>query len=116
MPKYSIYTAEGLAAFYPTLKELFIENEMLNVCKLNHTEENCLMGTDLALSGRHPNLHIIFLNTSLEPILRIVVNHLIQHYPSEDPEDPNNFVSCILMCPGCGKRFADQHNRNCRSS
>ena len=116
MPKYSIHTAVGMEAFYPTLKELFIDNEMLHVCKMNHTEENCRMGTGLALSGLNPNLHVIFLNADLEPTMRNIVNYLIQHYPSEDPEDPNNFVNCILMCPGCGKRFADQHNRNCRSS
>ena len=108
MPKYSIYTAEGLVAFHPTLKELFIENEMLNVCKLNHNEENCHMGTNLALSGRHPNLHLIFLNTSLEPIMRNVVKHLIQLYPSEDPEDPHNFANCILMCPGVSCNILDQ--------
>ena len=59
--------AAGLEAFHPTLKKLFLNNKMLNVCKLNHTEENCNMGTDLALSGRHPNLHIIFLNANLGP-------------------------------------------------
>ena len=80
MPKYSIHTAAELDAFYPTLKDLFINNEMLNVCKMYPTEENCNAGTDLALSGRHPNLHIIFLNANLEPIMRIIVDYLIQKH------------------------------------
>ena len=116
MPKYTIYTAEGLVAFYPTLRKLFIEDEMLNICKLNHHEENCHMDTKVVLSGRHPHLHLIFLNPSLEPIIRNVVKHLIQLHPSGDPEDPHNFANCILMYPGYGKRFTDQPNRNCRSS
>ena len=116
MPIYSVHTASQLDALYPTLRDLYINNEMLNVCKMYHTEENCNEGTDFALSGRHPNLHIIFLNASLEPTMRIIISYLIQKYPSEDADDPNNFVNCILMCPGCGTRFSDQHIRNCRSS
>ena len=78
MPKYIIYTIEELVDFYPTLKKLFIEDEMINVCKLNHQEENCQKDSDLVLSGLHPLLHLIFLNPALEPIMRQVMDHLIQ--------------------------------------
>ena len=116
MPKYIICTIEELVELYPTLKELFIEDEMINVCKLNHHEENCQEDSGLVLSGFHPLLHLVFLHPTLEPIMRQVMDHLIQLYPSEDPEDPHNFSNCILMCPGCGRRFSDQSNRSGRLS
>ena len=118
MPIYSVHTSAQLDALYPTLRDLYINNEMINVCKMYHTEENCNEGTDFALSGRHRNLHIIFLNASLEPTMRFIINYLIHKYPAddEDADDANNFVDCIMMCPGCGTRFSDQNIRISRSS
>ena len=116
MPKYTIYTVEELVEFYPILKKLFLEDEMINVCKLNHQEENCKEDSSPALSSSHPLLHLIFLHQALEPIMRQVLEHLIQLYPAEDPDDPHNFPNCILMCPGCGRRFSDQSNRSSRLS
>ena len=91
---------------------------MINVYKMYHTEENCNEGTDYALSGRHPNLHLIFVNACLGPAMRFIINFLIHKYPAddEDADDANNFVDCIMMCPGCGTRFSDQNIRICRSS
>ena len=39
MPNYYICTEEDLAEFYPHLKALFIDDAMLNIIKLNHSEE-----------------------------------------------------------------------------
>ena len=116
MPKYTICTVEGLVEFYPILKELFLEDEMINVLKLNHQEENCREDSGPVLNGSHPLLHPIFLHQALEPIMRQVIEHLIRLYPAEDPDAPHNFPNCILMCPGCGWRFSDQPNRGSRLS
>ena len=116
MPNYTICTEDELVDFFPTLKALFIDDEMLNIIKLNHTEENCRAGSGPVLNGSHPLLHLVFLHPALEPIMRQVIVHLISLYPAEDPNDPHNFPNCILMCPTCGRRFVDQPNRSSRES
>ena len=118
MPIYSVHTEAQLNALYPTLRGLYIDNEMINVYKKYHTEENCNEDSDFVLSGQHRNIHVIFINASLEATMRIIINHLIQKYPSdeEDADEPNNFIECIMMCPACGTPFFDQHIRNCRSA
>ena len=118
MPIYSVHTEAQLDALHPKLRRLYIDNEMINVCKMYHTEEHCNENSDLVLSGRHQNMHVIFLNAFLEDKMRIIINRLIQQYPSdeEDADEPNNFIECIMMCPGCGTPFFDQHIRNCRSA
>ena len=118
MPIYSVRTSSDLDALYPTLRQLYINNEMINICKMYHREEICNEGAHFALSGRHPNLHIIYVNAWLGPAMRSIINYLIHKYPGddEDADDENNFVDCIMMCPACGKRFADQNIRIFRSS
>ena len=94
MPIYSVHTEAQLDALHPTLRELYIDNEMINVCKLYHTEENCNEDSDFVLSGQHRNVHVIFINAFLEAKMRIIINRLIQQYPSdeEDADEPNNFI------------------------
>ena len=118
MPIYSVHTEAELDALHPKLRRLYIDNEMINVCKMYHTEEHCNENSDFVLSGRHQNMHVIFLNAFLEGKMRIIINRLIQQYPSdeEDADEPNNFIECIMMCPACGTPFFDQHIRNCRSA
>ena len=116
MPNYHLYTEGDLNNFYPILKALFIDYEMLNIIKLNHSEENCQEGSGPVLNGSYPLLHLIYLHPALEPLMRQVIVHLISLYPAEDPNDPHNFPNCILMCPTCGRRFEDQPNRSSRAS
>ena len=116
MPNYYICTEEDLAEFYPHLKALFIDDAMLNIIKLNHSEENCRAGSGPVLNGSYPLLHLIYLHPALEPLMRQVIVHLISLYPAEDPNDPHNFPNCILMCPTCGRRFEDQPNHSSRAS
>ena len=116
MPNYHICTEKDLVDFYPILRTLFIDDEMLNIIKINHTEENCRAGSESVLNGSYSLLHLIYLHPALEPLMRQVIVYLIRHYPAEDPNDPHNFPNCILMCPFCGRRFQDQPNRSSRAS
>ena len=116
MPKYSIYTLEGLDDFYPTQKKLFIEDEKLNICNLNHYEENCHMDTRLALSSRHPHLHLIYLNPSLEPIIRNIVKNLKMASSFRRTRGSPQFSKLHLNVSRLWEHFTDQPNINCRSS
>ena len=116
MPIYTICTEEDLAEFYPLLKHLFVAVEMFNILKLNHSEENCNAGAGPVLNGAYPLLHLIYLHPDLESFMRQILNHLKQVYPIGDPNDPRNFLNCLLMCPTCGRRYEDQPNRSSRSS
>ena len=116
MPNYHLCTEKDLVDFYPILRTLFIDDEMLNIIKINHTEENCRAGSGSILNGSCPLLHLIYLHPALESFMRQVIVHLIRLYPAEDPNDPSNFPNCILMCPTCGRRFEDQANRSSRAS
>ena len=51
MPTYTICTEEELAEFYPLLKHLFVADEMFNIIKINHSEENCRAGSGPVLNG-----------------------------------------------------------------
>ena len=118
MPIYSVHTEAQLDDLHPTLTELYIDNAMINVCNLHHSEENCREDSNYVLSGQHPHLHVIFINAILEAKMRNIINQLIQQYPleEEDEDEPNNHIQCIMMCPGCGTPFSHQHIRNCRSA
>ena len=117
MPIYCVHTEAQLDDLHPTLTELYIDNAMINVCKLHHSEENCDEDSNYVLSGQHPNMHVILINSFLEAKMRIIINQLIQQYPLEEDEDePNNYIQCIMMCPGCGTPFSHQQIRNCRSA
>ena len=116
MPTYTICTEEELAEFYPLLKHLFVADEMFNIIKINHSEENCRAGSGPILNGAYSLLHLVHLHPALESFMRQVINHLIRVYPVGDPNDPRNFPNCLLMCPTCGRRYEDQPNHSSRSS
>ena len=116
MPVYTICNEEELAEIYPLLKHLFVANEMFNILKINHSEENCSAEAGPVLNGAYPLLHLIYLHPALESFMRQILNHLKQAYPIGDPNDPRNFPNCLLMCPTCGRRYEDQPNRSSRSS
>ena len=81
MPICTICTEEDLAEFYPLLKHLFEANEMFNILKLNHSEENCNAGAGPVLNEAYPLLHLIYLHPDLESFIRQILNHLKQVYP-----------------------------------
>ena len=110
MPIYIVHTEAQLDDLHPTLTQLYIDNAMINVCKLHHGEENCSEHSNMVHSGQHPNMTIIFINAFLEANIRIMINQLINQYPleEEDEEEPNNYIQCIMMCPVCGTPFSHQ--------
>ena len=118
MPLCLVRTASELQSLFPTLRQLYLNNDMINICKMYHREQVCNERAQFALCGRHPNLHIIYVNDWLGHAMRFIINYLIEKYPGddEDPDDENNFVDCIMMCPACGTRFADKNIRFFRSS
>ena len=116
MPIFIIRTEEDLVNFCPLLAHLFVYDEMFHVLKLHHSEEHCNEGAGPVLNGAYPLLHLIYLHPDLEFYMRQLLNHLKQIYPISDPNDPRNFLHCLMMCPTCGKRYRNQPNRSSRSS
>ena len=116
MPIYVINTRAELAAFYPYLRHLYEEDEMFHVLRIQHSEENCTAGSEPVLNGAYSFLHLIYLHPTLEFNMRQLLAHLNRISPPLDPNDPRNFPNCLMMCPSCGKVYADQTNRRSRSS
>ena len=116
MPIYVINTRAELAAFYPYLRHLYEEDEMFHVLRIQHSEENCTAGSEPVLNGAYSCLHLIYLHPTLEFNMRQLLAHLNRISPPLNPNDPRNFLNCLMMCPSCGKVYADQTNRSSRSS
>ena len=116
MPIYVINTRAELAAFYPYLRHLYEEDEMFHVLRIQHSEENCTAGSEPVLNGAYSFLHLIYLHPTLVFNMRQLLAHLNRISPPLNPNDPRNFLNCLMMCPSCGKVYADQTNRSSRSS
>ena len=111
MPVYIIQSNQQLAALIPLLREDYIDNKWIHICKLHHGDINCSEHTRLLQSGQMSTFSIVYIPNCLEQSIQIILNQLIEDFRYDDDNDEdndNNNLNAMMMCPGCGLPFPEQ--------
>ena len=113
------YNAEDMNGIVAMVTKWFMNNQTFHFNALTHLNMECGIHKDMARSGQHPTIKVIYIAKELRQAAKIIIKQLKTHFPASNDEEISDEeeqldtegklnLRVVMMCPTCGVQFGDQ--------